>query len=122
MLPDPLPAVLDPRRLEALRSTGLLDSAPEAAFDRLTRLASRLLNAPTAMVSLVDGHRQFFKSAHGLGEPLASLRETPLSHSYCQYAVATREPLIIANSREHPVLNTNGATTEFGIVAYAGIP
>ena len=52
----------DPERLRALAATALLDSAPEDAFDRYTRLASRLLDAPVSLVSLVDADRQFFLS------------------------------------------------------------
>ena len=96
-------AVTDPQRLDALQQTGLLDSPGEEAFDRLTRLASRLLNAPVALVCLLDEHRQFFKSAWGLPEPWASRRETPLSHSVCQHALAGTEPLIITDSRQHPL-------------------
>ena len=46
-------------------------------FDRLTRLARRLLRTPVALVSLLDANRQFFLSAQGLPEPWASLRATP---------------------------------------------
>jgi len=53
-------------RLEALRRTLLLDSPPEEVFDRLTQLATSVLHVPAALVSLVDGDRQFFKSATGL--------------------------------------------------------
>lgn len=122
MTEDVLPAVLDPARLSSLAATGLMDSPAEAAFDRLTRLATKLLNAPIALVSLVDGRRQFFKSAVGLAEPLASRRETPLTHSYCKHVVADRQPLIVSNAREHPVLKHHLATLELGVVAYAGIP
>jgi hypothetical protein len=59
----------DPKRLAALRETGLMDSSAEEAFDRLTRLAVKLLHAPVSLVSLVDDRRQFFKSAAGLVEP-----------------------------------------------------
>ncbi|MBW3629921.1 MAG: hypothetical protein KY464_11565, partial [Gemmatimonadetes bacterium] len=59
-LVDPL---LDPRRLAALSESDLLDSLPEESFDRLTRLAGRLLHAPLAQVNLVDDRRQFSKSS-----------------------------------------------------------
>ena len=59
----------DQDRLEALRRTRLLDTPPEEAFDRLTRLVCRLLDVPTALVSLVEADRQFFKSAIGLPQP-----------------------------------------------------
>ena len=70
-------ALRSPERLAALAATALMDSAPEEPFDRFTRMAARLLGVPVALVSLVDDHRQFFKSAVGLPEPWASLRETP---------------------------------------------
>ena len=82
--------VLDPARLSALEETGLMDSPPEDAFDRLTRIATRILGVPVSLVSLVDDHRQFFKSACGLPEPWATERETPLSHSFCKVAVESR--------------------------------
>ena len=69
--------IQDAERLAALRRTSLLDSPPEEAFDRLTRLATTLLRVPVALVSLVDGDRQFFKSSVGLPEPLASLGRPP---------------------------------------------
>ncbi len=112
----------DPGRLAALRALALLDSAIDPAFDRLTRLATKVLGVPTALVSLVDEDRQFFKSCVGLSEPWAAERQTPLSHSFCQYAVATGEPFIVENAREHPLVDTNLAIEALDVVAYAGIP
>ena len=109
-------------RLDALRATGLLDSDVTPSFDRLARLAAHVLNAPVALVSLVDSDRQFFKSCLGLPEPWASRREAPLSHSFCQHAVASREPLLVDDAREHEVLRDNLAIRDMGVVAYAGIP
>src|SRR5262249_36515683 len=119
---DELDAILDAARLDALRRTCLLDSPPEAAFDRLTSLAATLLRVPVAYVSLVDDHRQFFKSQQGLPEPLALARETPLSHSFCKHAVDSRRPLLVEDARQHPVLQANPAVAAHGIIAYAGIP
>lgn len=110
-------AVQDPKRLAALRKTGLLDSAPDPSFDRHVRLAAEVLNAPIALVSLIDEDRQFLKSTIGVEE-----RETPLSHSFCQHAVAQRTPLIVEDAREHPLLKHNPAVEEMGTVAYAGVP
>jgi GAF domain-containing protein len=110
-------AVQDPKRLAALRKTGLLDTPPDPSFDRHARLAAEVLNAPVALVSLIDEDRQFFKSAIGVEE-----RETPLSHSFCQHAIASREPLIVEDAREHPLLKHNPAVEELDSVAYAGVP
>ena len=121
--PSASPGVVrDPDRLAALRSTRLLDTPAEAAYDRLTRLATNLLNAPVAQVSLIDEERQFFKSAQGMDEPWASARETPLSHSICQHVVDARVPLVIEDARVHPVVCDSLAIRELNVVAYAGIP
>lgn len=115
----PVDALDDPDRLGALYRTGLLDSAPEPGFDRLTRLAARILRAPISLVSLVDDHRQFFKSAEGLDE---GLRETPLSHSFCQHVVTTGKPLVVEDATTDPLLEGNLAVTDLHIRAYAGVP
>jgi PAS domain S-box-containing protein len=114
------PALHSPDRLAALERTGLMDSDGEEDFDRFTKLAARLLGVPVALISLVDDHRQFFKSTSGMGETAA--RETPLTHSFCQHAVTTRLPFIIDDAREHPLVRDNGAVTQLGVVAYAGVP
>jgi GAF domain-containing protein len=122
-VPDHVAAVVrDMERLQSLRQTGLLDSPQQEPFDRYARIASEALNAPVALVSLVDEDRQFFKSCLGLPEPWASRRGTPLSHSFCQHVVAAREPILIDDAREHPVLRTNEAIRDMDVIAYAGVP
>jgi GAF domain-containing protein len=100
----------------------LLDSPPHITFDRLTCLAAQLLEAPVAMVSLVDADRQFFLSACGLPEPIHTARETTLELSICQHVVATGRPVISTDTRCDPRLAGNGAVVALGIVAYAGLP
>jgi PAS domain S-box-containing protein len=114
--------IADPDRLGALRRTNLLDSPAEEAFDRLARLATRLLAAPVALVSLVDRDRQFFKACVGLPEPWASTRQTPLSHSYCQHLLETGEPLVIDDARLDPRVRGSPVIIDFGLLAYLGIP
>ncbi len=77
---------------------------------------------PVALVSLVDGDRQFFKSQCGLSEPLASARQTPLANSFCKHAVGSREALVVPDARRDPVFEHNPSISEHGVVAYAGIP
>jgi GAF domain-containing protein len=115
-------AVTDPDRLAALRRLVLLDSPPNPTFDRLTVLAAQLLEAPVALLTLVDADRQFFVSACGLPEPLQTARQTPLDYSICQYAVANQRPLIIGDAHDDPFLAANLAVTELGVTAYAGMP
>jgi two-component system, cell cycle sensor histidine kinase and response regulator CckA len=109
-------------RLAALRRLALLDTPTEQAFDRLTRLAAKILHAPVALLSLVDGDRSFFKSSAGLPEHWAARREMPLSHSVCQHVVATNTPLVINDARAHPLVSDNRAVADLRIVAYLGIP
>jgi GAF domain-containing protein len=115
-------ALAEPGRLAALHEAALLDTAPEESFDRLTRLAAKVVNAPVALVSAVDLDRQFFKSCLGLPEPWATDRETPLSHSFCQHVVAAREPVIVADAREDERLLDNLAIRDMGVIAYLGVP
>ena len=115
----PDPVLGDPDRLAALYRSGLLDSPAEPGFDRLTRLAARILRAPISLVSLVDDHRQFFKSATGLEE---GLRETPLTHSFCQHVVSTGKPLVVEDATEDPDLADNLAIVDLHLRAYAGVP
>lgn len=120
--PAPAAGLGDARRMTALRGTGLLDAAPEDGFDRVTRLASELLNVPVALITLVDEDRQFFLSCRGLPEPWASQRQTPLSHSFCQHVVAQAEPLVVDDAREHPLLRHNLAIRDLHVIAYLGVP
>ncbi len=115
-------AISDGARIAALRDLGLLDTEPEPEFDRFTRLAVDLLGVPVALVSLVEGDRQFFKSACGLSGDWAQARQTPLSHSFCQHVVARRQPLVIADAHEHPLVAENLAVRDLSVVAYAGLP
>jgi signal transduction protein with GAF and PtsI domain len=106
-----------------LRAANLLDTPPEEVFDQLARLACRIMEAPIALVSLVDQERQFFKSCIGpLPEQIQSERETPLTHSFCRYAVESGRELIIEDARAHPLVTNNPMTTEHGMGAYAGFP
>ncbi|WP_161600923.1 PAS domain S-box protein [Teichococcus oryzae] len=100
----------------------MLDSPAEERFDRLTRLARRLVRAPIALVTLLDDDRQFFLSAQGLPEPLAHLRETPLHSSFCRRVVETGLPLVVADARADPCLRGNPAITDLGVVAYLAMP
>src|SRR6185436_7049752 len=111
----------DQARLEALRRTALLDSAPEEAFDRLTRVATAVLRVPVALVTLLDSNRHFFKSQFGLTEPLATARETPLTHSFCKHVVGGREPLVVHDVRTHPLFR-DPPPPEGSVRSYAGIP
>ena len=53
------------RRIDVLRSHGVLDQGADPDFDRVTRLLSRICETPIAVVSFIDGEREWFASVHG---------------------------------------------------------
>lgn len=105
-------------RAQILHSMNVLDTTPEETFDRITRIASTALNAPFALVSLLDEDRQWFKSAQGL-----DLRETSLDQSFCQFVgengdlLEVRDALEDARFRENAFV-VGGPAIRF----YAGAP
>lgn len=125
---DPVPsddavdaARLDPARLQAVRDTGLLDTPPEESFDRLTRLATMLLEVPATFVSLVDAERDFYKSAVGFDEPLASERELK-GRTFCHFALLSPRPLLLDDVLALPGLAAVPTVRTLGVRAYAGVP
>ena len=108
----------------SIKELGLVDRAEELSFDHLTQLATLLLEAPVALVSIIDfaNDRQFFKSIQGLPEPWYSKGETPLCYSVCQHVVIQNSPLIIPNSSEHPLVSDNPAIQGLNVAAYLGVP
>lgn len=118
----PAEVLADEDRLAAVAQTGLVDSPPEPGFDRLTQLARALLVAPISLTTFVTDSRQFLKSQVGLAEPWATRRETPLSHSFCQWVVADGRALVVEDATTHRVLRENKAIQDLNVVAYAGMP
>lgn len=105
-------------RLAALRGLHLLDSAPEARFDRITRTACRLFGVPTALVSLVDQDRQWFKSRQGL-----EATETPRDISFCGHTILAEETLVVPDALGDPRFVDNPLVTgPPHIRFYAGQP
>lgn len=106
------------QRLETLRACGVLDTAPEPAFDELASLAARLCDAPMAFISLVDAERQWFKSAVGF-----SACQTSREHAFCAHTILAQGPLIVEDATRDPRFIDNPYVVgEPGIRFYAGVP
>ena len=91
-----VPAPIPPdelQRLAALHELGLLDTPAEERFDRLTRVTAALFDVPIALVSLIDANRQWFKSCVG-----TDIKESSREVSFCAYAVAEGEMLVIPDA------------------------
>ena len=114
-------AVSDPRRLRALRSTGLLDTPATEGFDRITRLGAALLGVPATFISLVDDARDFYVSHCGFGEPLASERQLT-GQTFCHFTIRSEQPLVIPDTRADPVFAKVPTVESLGVAAYLGAP
>lgn len=110
------------RRLDAVRTTGLLDTPGEEAFDQLTRLAARLLDAPFAFVTIVDETRSFWKSCFGITATDVAARQNPVEESFCQYVVESGSPLIVGDTVADDRTSTNPSNEIMGVRAWAGYP
>ena len=105
-------------RLKELRSLGLLDSAGEERFDRITRLAQRLFGVSTALVSLVDEDRQWFKSRVGF-----SMAETSRDVSFCGHAILGDDVLMVPDATKDGRFSDNPLVVgNPDIRFYAGCP
>ena len=108
----------EPGRLAALRRYELLDTSAEAAFDRITNLVRTVLNVPMCAVSLIDAHRQWFKSCVGL-----EINETQREISFCTHTIQARVPFIVADAATDPRFAQNPLVLgEPFIRSYLGVP
>lgn len=105
-------------RLQALRNLAVLDSAADDRFDRVTRLACKIFAAPIAAVSLIDQHRQWFKSSVGL-----AVSETPREYAFCDHAISEdgTRPFVVENALLDERFSDNPLVTgDPTIRSYAG--
>jgi hypothetical protein len=114
----PLTPLNEKVRLETLRNLDILDTAQEAVFDSITKLAALVLEVPICLISLVDENRQWFKSHHGL-----EATETPRDISFCGHAINQTEIFSVEDSslderfKDNPLVLGNPH-----VAFYAGAP
>jgi serine phosphatase RsbU (regulator of sigma subunit) len=105
-------------RLQALAGLNILDTPREERFDRIVRLAQRLFDVPTALITLVDEDRQFHKAEVGFG-----VREIPRDQSFCDHALASPTPMVVTDAEHDDRFRDNPLVTrEDGVRFYAGQP
>lgn len=109
---------LEQKRLGALDSLKIMDTAPEECYDQLVHLAIELLNAPICYIAFLDERRQWFKSRHGL-----QAKQTPRSIAFCNETIKKSEPLIIADTHlDERFASSPLVRDDPNIRFYAGIP
>jgi formate hydrogenlyase transcriptional activator len=105
-------------RLKALETYGVLDTPSEDVFDDIVALASRICEAPMALISLVDRDRQWFKARVGV-----DLSETRREIAFCAHAIAGDGVMVVPDARTDARFSANPLVTgEPGIRFYAGAP
>jgi signal transduction histidine kinase len=105
-------------RLKALQRYQILDTPPEGSFDRITLLASQLLNVPVAITTLVDSDRVWFKSRHGV-----DLEEVKREPGLCASTILQNIPYILKDAVKDPrSLSHPLVARENGFRFYAGVP
>jgi PAS domain S-box-containing protein len=105
-------------RLEALRACGVLDSAQDPTFDRLTRLAAALCNTPMAVVTLIDEQRQWFKSRIGVAQ-----QQTSRAFSFCHHTIRKPGLFEVEDATADPRFENNPLVTGDPYIRfYAGVP
>jgi diguanylate cyclase (GGDEF)-like protein/PAS domain S-box-containing protein len=106
------------QRHQALLDLEILDTPPEAEFDDLVALASEICSTPISLVSLVDFERQWFKASIGL-----AASETPISASFCAYAIEKHGLFLIEDATKDERFKQNPLVLgDPKIRFYAGMP
>jgi len=105
-------------RQALLEALGILDTAPEEDYADIVRIASEICEVPTAMISLVDAQRQWFKARVGM-----EAEETPRETSFCAHAILEPERVLeVGDARQDARFADNPLVTQDGICFYAGAP
>jgi diguanylate cyclase (GGDEF)-like protein len=105
-------------RLAAVKRYEILDTAPEAPFERITGLVKAVMNVPMASVSIIDADRQWLKSCVGMADG-----DTPREITFCTHTIQSREPMVIADAAADPRFSENPLVTgPPHIASYLGVP
>ncbi|HBE51870.1 MAG TPA: hybrid sensor histidine kinase/response regulator, partial [Cyanobacteria bacterium UBA11369] len=105
-------------RLAAIRHYQIIDTDPESAFDDLARLAAHICGTPIALINLIDGNRQWFKSKLGL-----DVTEMPRDFGLCPQCIEQGDILVIPDTLADDRFAKNPVVTAAPHIRfYAGVP
>jgi tRNA A-37 threonylcarbamoyl transferase component Bud32 len=113
----PMNGTSEDDRLAAVHRYGVLDTPPDEAFDRITRIAGRMLDSPISFVSIVDEDRVFHKARLGV-----DIAEVPRADSLCPITVDVGVPWYVADISVDERTKDNALLAQHGVRAYAAAP
>jgi signal transduction histidine kinase/CheY-like chemotaxis protein len=124
VFPSSSVAETERERLAALYAYEVLDTAPEASFDRIAALAARLFAAPMAFVSLVDRDRLWFKAKWFKAQCGVAPSEISRDLSFCAAcALLENKPMVVCDAlNDHRFKNSVLVTGEMAVRFYAAAP
>lgn len=102
------------KRIKSLKALNILDTGDEEMYDEITNLASIICETPISLISLLDGHRQYFKSNRGL-----TVRETPIEMAFCRHAISqTSELYEVKDTHQSALYASNPLVTGAPFIRY----
>jgi len=105
-------------RLAALGRFEIVDTPPEEAFDRVTRLLPQIFSVPIAGISFVAESRLWLKSTVGFDRS-----EVKRDIGFCAYAIQGQGVMVLLDTQTDPVFRENPlACGERGVRFYAAAP
>src|SRR5262245_18395409 len=94
MLKPPIPPD-EEKRMEVLREYHVLDTPPEAVYDDIAHVAAGVCDTPLALITQVDGTRNWFKARVGVDVELTA---SPRDTSFCGHAILRNEIFEVTNA------------------------
>ncbi len=113
------PEITRAARLAAVARATKVDTNRRQAFDDLTKTAAQVLNAPYALISIIDGTQSAFKSTFGIPD---AMRSEPAADSFCQYVIEGQSELFFDDVRSNEITRSNPTIEAKGARAWAGCP
>ena len=105
-------------RLAKLQGYHILDTLPDKTYDDIAQLAAYICQTPTALITLIDANRQWFKAKVG-----TSINETPRSIAFCSETIQSSDTLVVEDASRHPTLYRNSLVAGPPYIRfYAGHP
>jgi diguanylate cyclase (GGDEF)-like protein len=106
------------KRLAALERYDILDTPKEDAFERVATLIQLVFGVDTSIVSMIDGHRQWYKAARGSMDG-----QVPIEESFCRYTVESDAPLVVPDATlDERFKDNQHVTGDAHVRFYAGVP